>query len=209
MATRRVRRSAVAARSLSRESILRAAAKIVERDGAEALSMRRLAGEMGTTAMAFYNHFADREALVEALVDALYAELSIPADDQPWDARLRQMFMAFLELARRRPMTWRLAMTRPSKPRAGQLLTQATLKALADAGLSDEEARSAYESAGMLVRGMLLWSAERPADTHATPGHQGRKAEGHADSALSTSVEIFIAGLRSIVEAKPKRTRSR
>ncbi|MFI5793616.1 TetR/AcrR family transcriptional regulator [Streptomyces sp. NPDC051677] len=72
---------------LSRETILVAAQQIVREEGAQHLTMRRLAREMSSTAMALYHHVRDKDELLMLLLDA-HAE-SFPRPELPEDPRLR------------------------------------------------------------------------------------------------------------------------
>ena len=60
---------------LSREAIVAAALALLDREGADALTMRRLGGELGVEAMSLYRHVADRAALLEGLADQLSSEV--------------------------------------------------------------------------------------------------------------------------------------
>ena len=74
---------------LSTESILDAALALLDREGAEALTMRRLGGELGVEAMSLYRHVADRAALLEALADRLAAEIEPRDGASDWADALR------------------------------------------------------------------------------------------------------------------------
>ena len=60
---------------LSRRSIVTSAIALIERDGPDALSMRRLGGRLGVEAMALYHHFGSRDELITAIADDLLAPL--------------------------------------------------------------------------------------------------------------------------------------
>ncbi|HEX8509637.1 MAG TPA: TetR family transcriptional regulator, partial [Propionibacteriaceae bacterium] len=74
---------------LSRERLLRAAIALADADGMESLSMRRLAQELGVKAMSLYNHVADRNEIVDGIVDLVFAEIEVPADQADWKAAMR------------------------------------------------------------------------------------------------------------------------
>ena len=63
---------------LTQESVLDAAQLVADRDGLTALTMRRLAAEVGVEAMSLYHHFRNKDALLDALADRVFAELRAP-----------------------------------------------------------------------------------------------------------------------------------
>jgi AcrR family transcriptional regulator len=78
--------------ALSRESITKAALKIVDSEGLGELSMRRLADELGTVASALYAHVSGKEELMQLLVDHVAAELEVPEPDPAhWLEQLREV----------------------------------------------------------------------------------------------------------------------
>lgn len=79
---------------LSREAIVAVARVIVERDGIEALSMRRVATELGSSPMALYRHVRDKDELLVLLLDALAREVSRPALSCDPRTRLAQVCRA-------------------------------------------------------------------------------------------------------------------
>jgi AcrR family transcriptional regulator len=88
-------------RPLSRERVLRAAIDVADRDGIAAVSMRRIGQELGVEAMSLYNHVSGKEALLDAMVDRLAAEVNaaVAALDTPdpaidWRGALRGRALA-------------------------------------------------------------------------------------------------------------------
>ena len=62
---------------LSRQRVLRMAINLADAGGIESLSMRNVAQELGVYHMALYNHFANKDDLLDAMVDVIYAEIDI------------------------------------------------------------------------------------------------------------------------------------
>jgi AcrR family transcriptional regulator len=92
-------------RPLSRERVIRAAMAVADRDGIAAVSMRRIGQELGVEAMSLYNHVAGKEALLDAMVDQLAAEVNaaVAALDTPdpatdWRGALRGRALAAREV---------------------------------------------------------------------------------------------------------------
>src|ERR671913_1313899 len=98
---------------LSRQRILEAAVRFVDREGLEALSMRKLGSELGVEAMSLYNHVPNKDALLDGMVEVLLGELEVPAESQSWEERIRQGYGAFRRLAHRHPNVFPLLVNRP------------------------------------------------------------------------------------------------
>src|SRR5436305_9760681 len=87
---------------LSRDQVLRAAVTLTDEGGIGALSMRRLGQALGVEAMSLYNHVAGKEALLDGMVDAVFAEIELPSGTA-WRKALRQRALSMREaLARHR-----------------------------------------------------------------------------------------------------------
>ncbi|MEU9375760.1 TetR/AcrR family transcriptional regulator C-terminal domain-containing protein [Streptomyces sp. NPDC048255] len=69
---------------LNRERVLRAAVALADEGGIESLSMRRLAQELGVVPMALYKHVANKEQLLDGMVDAVVAEIDPPTGGSDW-----------------------------------------------------------------------------------------------------------------------------
>jgi len=91
---------------LTRDRILDAALAVVDRDGLEGLTMRRLGAELGVEAMALYRYIPNKDALLDAVLERVLSE--IPAEfptTGDWREDIRGMFRIFLGLMRRHPRT--------------------------------------------------------------------------------------------------------
>jgi len=92
-----------------RPALLRAAARILEKEGRDAISLRDLARRAGVSHSAPYRHFADRQALLAALAEEGFALLAAALQGKPW----REQAMAYLRFALANPERFRLMFTRP------------------------------------------------------------------------------------------------
>ncbi|MCD0452667.1 TetR family transcriptional regulator [Actinocorallia sp. API 0066] len=99
--------------ALTRDLIVATALALVERDGAKALSMRRIAAELGAGTMSLYNHVPDRDSLVEAMAREVFAGLDVPppAPGTDWKETARALVAAFGVAARRHPRSMYLVLT--------------------------------------------------------------------------------------------------
>lgn len=70
--------------ALSREHVLSVALTLVDREGLEALSMRKVAAQLGVEAMSLYRHVTDKEDLQDGLVELVLREIELPPVGTPW-----------------------------------------------------------------------------------------------------------------------------
>jgi AcrR family transcriptional regulator len=75
---------------LTRERVLETAVARADAGGLEALSMRKLGQELGVEAMALYHHFANKDALVDAMVDVVFSAIDVPEAGTDWRAAMRR-----------------------------------------------------------------------------------------------------------------------
>jgi len=89
---------------LDRPLILRTALALVDRDGVQALSLRKLAARLGVDPMALYHHVPGKRELIAGLVRLVFREFRLPRRrGRSWKARVRVFASAYLGLARRHP----------------------------------------------------------------------------------------------------------
>jgi AcrR family transcriptional regulator len=125
---------------LSRDRVVAAALRLVDRRGLDALSMRRLGTALGVEAMSLYKHVPSKPALLELLVERVLADIAPPPVDAPWEPRLRHVVDELRRVSLAHPHVFPLLATRvPASPQALAPL-EALLAALLDAGLDDAAA---------------------------------------------------------------------
>jgi AcrR family transcriptional regulator len=98
---------------LNRERVLHAAITIADRAGIEALSMRKLGQELGVEAMSLYNHVANKDDLLDGMLDVLVSEIEPPASGDDWKAALRERALEARALLGRHPWAPRITVSRP------------------------------------------------------------------------------------------------
>ena len=134
---------------LSRERIVAAATGLIEREGAESLSARRLAAVLGCEAMSLYHHVANMRELLDDVVDGVLGSLPLPPAAAPDPRkRLADMTRAYLELARSRPHAFRVISTRRWRTAAGMTYQSRMIELLMSAGL---KSRAALRAARLLL----------------------------------------------------------
>jgi AcrR family transcriptional regulator len=101
--TARAEASTTRREPLNRERVVRAAVDLADREGIEALSMRRLGQELGVEAMSLYNHVGGKEDLLDGMVDAILAEIEPAPETGPWKAAARNRILSARRTMLRHP----------------------------------------------------------------------------------------------------------
>ncbi|MFI9564486.1 TetR/AcrR family transcriptional regulator [Streptomyces rishiriensis] len=175
-------------RRLNRRLVITAAVALVDREGLAALTMRRLATELGVEPMAIYRYTAGKQELVDGLVEAFFAEVNDRlrtsseeprqdlaeeagrpgrAAEQPWRAELDRIARAFRAEARAHPEILPVVATRPlavpvaRRPAPLLQLTEHILAVLGRAGFDDPTTLTIYRAFVAWNLGCLLVD-ERP-----------------------------------------------
>ena len=127
---------------LSRDAILDRALAVADAEGIDAVSVRRLARDLGVTPMALYWHVDDKNALLHALGDRLLGGLDLTVDERmPWPEQLRAFVVSFTAVLRAHPSAAMLIGSLPTVASANALgATEVALDILRRAGFSPEEA---------------------------------------------------------------------
>ena len=153
-------------KGLTPAKVLDEAFKIVDAEGADALTMRALAKRLGVAPMAIYNHYQDRDAIIDALAERAFdlppeaAEKVAPPKGERrahWKDRLRTIIGNVQALAMRHPHIYRLAMTRPTKPGSALRLMSEAMSALREGGLSEAQVVMVYHTFIILLHGLPFW----------------------------------------------------
>jgi AcrR family transcriptional regulator len=79
---------------LNRDRVLRAAVALADEAGIEALSMRKLADELGVVPVALYKHVASKEELLDGMVDIVVGEVDPPVSGASWKSTIRQRILS-------------------------------------------------------------------------------------------------------------------
>ncbi|MER7506531.1 TetR/AcrR family transcriptional regulator C-terminal domain-containing protein [Nonomuraea pusilla] len=99
--------------TLNRDRVLRAAVALADETGIESLSMRHLAQELGVVPMALYKHVANKEQLLDGMVDAVVGEIEAPDGDTDWKSALRRRILSARSTLLRHPWASRVIESRP------------------------------------------------------------------------------------------------
>jgi AcrR family transcriptional regulator len=123
--------------------VVQAGLRLVDRDGVEALTMRRLGRELGVEAMSLYGYVDNKQDLLEGVLARVHAELPTPDPPGPWPQRLRTIARRFRTVLLRHPNIVGLVAARPVTSQAGVHMVESALAALRDAGLDLVQANQA------------------------------------------------------------------
>jgi AcrR family transcriptional regulator len=147
---------------ITRDMVLAAALEIIDRDGADGLSMRRLARTLGRDPMILYRHAPNKAALLDGVAETVLAQLTVDSADRDWAGQLRTIARDYRRLALAHPHVVPLLVTRPlATPLA--LRPQGTLRPLEDvltlltrAGFSGSDALHIYRALFGFLHGHVL-----------------------------------------------------
>jgi AcrR family transcriptional regulator len=139
--------------------VLEAASRLAEREGFQRLSMRSVAGELGVSAMALYRHVADKDDLLDGLVERLLGEVRLPEQSLPWQARLRSLAHELRALANRHPELFGLLLRRRAVSSGALSVREAAIGALCDGGLDPSAATQLERLLSTMIFGFAFSEA--------------------------------------------------
>ncbi|WP_354645290.1 TetR/AcrR family transcriptional regulator C-terminal domain-containing protein [Kitasatospora camelliae] len=155
-------RDSPAGGKLSRERVLACALEIIDSEGVERMSMRRLARALGHDPMSLYRYAPNKAALLDGVAETVLSELTVDPSDPDWKAQLRSVARQFRRIALAHPHVVPLLVTRPlATPLALRPLgtlrpLEATLALLTRAGFSTADALHVYRALFGLLHGHVL-----------------------------------------------------
>jgi AcrR family transcriptional regulator len=150
---------------LTRRRILDAALALADRDGVRSLSMRKLALELGVEAMSLYHHVANKDDLLDGMVDLVFGEIELPTGEADWKAAMRRRAVSARAALRRHPWAIGLMESRSTPGPATLRHHDAVLGILRTAGFPVELAAHAYAVLDSYIYGFALQEAGLPFQT--------------------------------------------
>jgi AcrR family transcriptional regulator len=138
---------------LTRGRVLDAALDLADRDGLDALSMRRLGPELGVEAMALYRHVRDKNDLLDGLIEALVGQIETIRPDRDWKTALRAQAMTARRTLLRHPWARRLLEERGTAGPATLDYIESILAILREGGFSVDLAHHALHVLGARIFG--------------------------------------------------------
>ena len=162
---------------LNNALVLQAAVAFADEAGLEGFSMRALSKELGVVPMALYKHVANKDELLDGMVDVVFSEIELPRDDIAWDAAMRRRATSTREALRRHP--WAIGMMESRHPGPANLRNHnAVMGCLRRAGFSFEMAIHAYSVQDAYIYGFALQERDTGFETADSAGEAAtRRAE--------------------------------
>jgi AcrR family transcriptional regulator len=148
---------------LNRERVLRAAIALADEAGAEALSMRKLAKALGVEAMSLYNHVANKDDILDGVVDIVFGEIEPPSTDVGWKTAMRQRAISTRDALNRHPWAIGLMEARSKPGQANLANHEAALRSMREAGFSLAMTAHAYSVQDSYIYGFALQEKALPA----------------------------------------------
>ena len=150
---------------LSRDVVLRTAVEYADRHGLEALSMRKLADDLGAGAMSLYHYVPNKTDLIDGMVDLVFAEIELPALDVDWRTAMRRRAVSTREALNRHRWAVGHMEGRSTHGPANLRLHDAVLGCLRAAGFSLEMTVHAYSVQDAYIYGFALQETDLTPET--------------------------------------------
>ncbi|MDP3894158.1 TetR/AcrR family transcriptional regulator [Nocardioides sp.] len=147
---------------LTRERVLRAAVAVADDAGIAALTMRSLAQRLDVKPMSLYHHVANKEAILDGIVDVVFSEIELPQIGGDWQVEMRRRAHSARAVLRRHPWAIGLLESRTSPGQATLRHHDTTIGTLRAAGFSVAMAAHAYAVLDSYVYGFALQEASLP-----------------------------------------------
>ncbi len=161
----KVQHQAASDGGLSKPRVVAEAIRLADRDGVVGLSMRRLADALGTGAMSIYHYVANKEELLDAMINVVFDEIELPPEGTDWQSAMRQRAISARQVLARHPWAIGLMESRTSPGPAHLRHREAVTACLRKAGFSVLMATHANWLLDVYVYGFALQASSLPFDT--------------------------------------------
>jgi AcrR family transcriptional regulator len=154
---------------LSRQRVIEAAIDLADREGVDAVSMRRLGQELGVEAMSLYTHIKSKDDMLDGMADAIVAEVPMGQTSEDWRATLRETILGARGVLLRHPWAARVIETRAGPGPETLRYMDAVASTLLDGGFGADLAHHALHVLGSRVLGFTqdLYDDKSDADPEA------------------------------------------
>jgi AcrR family transcriptional regulator len=159
---------------LSRARVLQAAVALADQAGLEAFSMRGLAQELGVVPMALYKHVANKEELLDGMVDIVFSEIELPPGDLDWRPAMRRRAISTRAALKRH--SWAIGMMESRHPGPANLRNHnAVMGCLRTAGFEFPMALHAYSLQDAYIYGFALQEKDLAFETRDSAGEAAQR----------------------------------
>jgi TetR/AcrR family transcriptional regulator, tetracycline repressor protein len=218
------RRRGVPRPQLSREIVVDAALAVLEAGGGHALTMRRVAEQIGVSASALYGYVASKEELVQLVFERIGEELTLPETADGWQEMLKQFGRNLLAVFRRYPGVAALTMGRAVATPSTLAVGERMLAELRAAGIPDQVAAYVGDLGGLYVGGiayeldaappadqtaamvaqLAAWIKSLPPDRYPnTVALADKLVAGSAEDRFEWGLDVIVRGLASYLDKPP------
>ncbi|MCU1615418.1 MAG: putative transcriptional regulator, TetR family protein [Frankiales bacterium] len=150
---------------LTRERVLHAAVALADESGSESLSMRKLGEAVGVEAMSLYHHVANKDDLLDGMIDVVFGEIELPSDCGDWMGAMRQRALSARRVLGRHGWAIRFMESRTAPGPSTLRHHDAVLGCLRNAGFSVPLAAHAFSVLDSYIYGFALQERSLPFDT--------------------------------------------
>lgn len=154
---------------LSRERVLRAAVTLADRDGIESLTMRRLGQELGVEAMSLYKHVANKDEVLDGIVDLVLSDIDVPSTGTAWREAMRHRSISAHQVLLAHPWAPLLIMSHFNIGPGMTRYLDATLGRLREGGFSISGALDAWHTLDSHLYGFTLQELNLPFEVDQAP----------------------------------------
>jgi AcrR family transcriptional regulator len=149
---------------LSRERALQVAVALADAGGIGSLTMRNLAQQLGVEAMSLYHHVANKEEILDGIVDVVFSEIDVPVPGAEWRPAMRERAISARQVLRRHPWATTLMNSRATPGPATLRHLDAIIGTLRRGGFSVQLAAHALSVIDGYIYGFALHEAALPFD---------------------------------------------
>ena len=149
---------------LTRERVVKGAIAVADEEGIGSLTMRRLARELKVEPMSLYHHLANKEEILDGIVDVVFGEIALPLDSVGWQEAVRQRAISAREALSRHPWATTLMDSRTAPGPATLQHHDAVIGKLRDAGFTIEMTAHAISLLDAYIYGFTIQDTSLPFD---------------------------------------------
>jgi AcrR family transcriptional regulator len=171
-------RTATRRRPLSRDRVLRAAIRLADDGGLEAVSMRKIGQALRVEAMSLYKHVADKDDILDGIADLVTGDFEVPSADVDWKSAIRRSAISAHQVLLRHPWASGLIESRASVGPARLRYLDAVIGVLSGAGFAMPMVLGSIMTLDSYTYGFALQEVAWPFDMDSVPEEAATLARG-------------------------------